>query len=68
MSKKLLWLVAAAIGAGVIALASGCNPQCVDRFDCRSLGPTYICNDSNQCVVGAAACPDGGVPGADGGC
>jgi hypothetical protein len=67
MPKKLLWVVSAAVSAAVLFASSGCNPQCVDVYDCRSLGTNYYCNNSNQCVPGAT-CPDGGTPGADGGC
>ena len=35
-------------------LATGCNPECVDKFDCKSKNTSttsYTCV-SNKCVVG----------------
>jgi hypothetical protein len=57
MLKKLFWLIPPAVGIFVFVLYSGCNPQCVDSFDCRSFGTGYICNASNACVQGPLPAP-----------
>lgn len=76
MSSKLGLIGKASVAAlllGVMAFFSvGCNPECVDKYDCVNLGkPTGTTCVSGKCVPGDSGghllCPDGGeVP--DGGC
>lgn len=54
---KIIALVAV-VAAPVILFAGGCDPECVDNFDCkRSVGADYVCK-TGKCVKGP---PDAGT-------
>ena len=44
-----------------LALLPACNPECVDRFDCkevaRTAGKAFTCVDSKCVQCDAAGCP-----------
>ncbi len=44
-------ILAALALLGALLFTSGCNPECVDTFDCRGRGTGYVCQE-NRCVVG----------------
>jgi hypothetical protein len=35
--------------SAVLLSATGCNSECVDRYDCQSRGKDYMC-DTGKCV------------------
>ncbi len=47
------WVGLLALCALPLMVLSGCNPECVDRFDCRAKGTNFVCTNS-KCVEGAA--------------
>lgn len=56
-------LALAICGFCIAVVFTGCEPECVDRFDCRSRGANFICED-NRCVEGQ---PPGNDAGTDAG-
>src|SRR4051812_1546368 len=44
---RLLALVLV-VSVPLAVFAVGCNPECVDRYDCRAKGASYLCV-SNRC-------------------
>ena len=63
IGRKLAALVAV-IALPLSILSAGCNPECVDKYDCKSKNTKtteYTCV-SNKCVVGSAGgdAPDAG--------
>ena len=56
--------VVALLAAATAILSTGCNPECVDKYDCLAAakqGATYTC-ENNKCIKQAATSTDAGTP------
>lgn len=56
--------VVAALALGVALVGTGCNPECVDKYDCLAdakVGSNFTC-ENNRCVKQASTAVDAGTP------